>query len=373
MAEQMRDPYEVLGVSKDASEDEIKKAYRSLAKKYHPDLNPGDKTAEEKMQQVNIAYEILSNPEKRSKYDKYGAAGVDPNFAASGFSGQGFDFGDIFGDFFSGFGAFGGFGGFSGQTKQNRPEQGDTIRVTLGLTFEEAIFGCKKDITLTRDEKCPDCRGSGAKAGTSAETCSRCGGTGQIKSTQRTAFGTFSSVAACPSCRGTGKIIKEPCPTCRGSGIVKKKRTITVSIPAGIDVNQYVVVRGEGGAGINGGPNGDIYVGVTIRPHPYFVRQGNDILLEMPVTFGQAALGAKIKVPTVNGEREITIPEGTQSGEVFTIKGCGATRKGNMYVKIKVEVPKGLKRKEKAALKDLDADIEDCYEQRKAFLNKTSR
>lgn len=375
MAEQ-RDLYEILELQKGASEDEIKKAYRRLAKKYHPDLNPGDKTAEQKMKEVNGAYEILSDAEKKSRYDQFGFAGIDPNYAggqggAGGFGGfQDFDLGDIFGSMFG--------GGFGGSTQRGRsgPRKGETLRISLQLTFEEAVFGCEKSVSVTRDEACKDCGGTGAKKGTQPETCPVCRGTGQVKSTQRTPFGVFSSSSPCQNCRGTGRIIKEPCHSCNGAGRVRKSRTIKVSIPAGIDDGQTISLRGEGNGGVQGGPAGDLYVTVSVREHKIFQRDGQDILLEMPVSFVQATLGATITVPTVDGKVEYEIPEGTQTGTVFRLRGKGVPNvngrgRGDQYVKVNVEIPKDLNHEQKELLRKFEESTGDsCYAQRKGFFKK---
>lgn len=375
MAEQ-RDLYEILELQKGASEDEIKKAYRKLAKKYHPDLNPGDKTAEQKMKEVNGAYEILSDPEKKSRYDQFGFAGIDPNYAggqsgAGGFGGfQDFDLGDIFGSMFG--------GGFGGSTQRSRsgPQRGRNLQISMQLTFEEAVFGCEKSISITREESCPDCGGSGAKKGTQPETCPVCRGTGQVKSTQRTPFGVFSSSSPCQNCRGTGKIIKEPCRTCSGAGKVRKNRTIKVKIPAGIDDGQTISLHGEGNGGTLGGPAGDLYVTVSVKEHKMFQREGQDILLEMPISFAQAALGASITVPTVDGKVEYEIPEGTQTGTVFRLRGKGVPSingrgRGDQYVKVNVEIPKDLNHEQKELLRKFEESTGDsCYAQRKGFFKK---
>lgn len=375
MAEQ-RDLYEILELQKGASEDEIKKAYRKLAKKYHPDLNPGDKTAEQKMKEVNGAYEILSDPEKKSRYDQFGFAGIDPNYAggqsgAGGFGGfQDFDLGDIFGSMFGG-----GFGG-SSQRSRSGPQRGRNLQISMQLTFEEAVFGCEKSISITREESCPDCGGSGAKKGTQPETCPVCRGTGQVKSTQRTPFGVFSSSSPCQNCRGVGKIIKEPCRTCSGAGKVRKNRTIKVKIPAGIDDGQTISLHGEGNGGTLGGPAGDLYVTVSVREHKMFQREGQDILLEMPISFAQAALGASITVPTVDGKVEYEIPEGTQTGTVFRLRGKGVPSingrgRGDQYVKVNVEIPKDLNHEQKELLRKFEESTGDsCYAQRKGFFKK---
>lgn len=375
MAEQ-RDLYEVLGLQKGASEDEIKKAYRKLAKKYHPDLNPGDKTAEEKMKEVNGAYEVLSDADKKARYDQYGFAGIDPNYAGGGAGGAGFggfqdfDLGDIFGSMFG--------GGFGGQTRQSRsgPQRGENLRVTLQLTFEEAVFGCEKSVSITRNESCKECGGTGAKKGTSPETCPVCRGMGQVKTTQRTPFGVFQSNGPCQNCRGTGKIIKEPCTHCGGTGKTRKTRTIKVKIPAGIDDGQTISLRGEGNGGAMGGPAGDLYVTVYVKEHKIFKRDGQDILLEMPVSFVQAALGATLTVPTVDGKVQYDMPEGTQTGTVFRLRGSGVPNinghgRGDQYVKVNVEIPKNLNADQKDLLRRFeDATGDSNYAERKGFFKK---
>ena len=373
MAEQ-RDLYEVLGLQKGASADEIKKAYRKLAKKYHPDLNPGDKEAEKKMKEVNGAYEVLSDAEKKARYDQYGFAGIDPNYAGGagggGFGGfQDFDLGDIFGSMFGG-----GFGGQ--QTRQNGPRKGENLRITLQLTFEEAVFGCEKSVSVTRNESCKDCGGTGAKKGTSPETCPVCRGSGQVQSTQRTPFGVFSSSSPCQNCKGTGKIIKEPCPSCKGEGRVRKTRTIRVKIPAGIDDGQTISLRGEGNGGARGGPAGDLYVTVYVKEHKMFKRDGQDIILEMPISFAQAALGATLIVPTVDGKVQYDLPEGTQTGTVFRLRGSGVPSvngrgRGDQYVKVNVEIPRNLNHEQKELLRKFDeATGDSCYSERGGFFKK---
>lgn len=373
MAEQ-RDLYEVLGLQKGASDDEIKKAYRKLAKKYHPDLNPGDKEAEKKMKEVNGAYEVLSDAEKKARYDQYGFAGIDPNYAGGegggGFGGfQDFDLGDIFGSMFGG-----GFGGQ--QTRHNGPRKGENLRITLQLTFEEAVFGCEKSVSVTRNESCKDCGGTGAKKGTSPETCPVCRGSGQVQSTQRTPFGVFSSSSPCQNCKGTGKIIKEPCPSCKGEGRVRKTRTIRVKIPAGIDDGQTISLRGEGNGGTQGGPAGDLYVTVYVKEHKMFKRDGQDIILEMPISFAQAALGATLTVPTVDGKVQYDLPEGTQTGTVFRLRGSGVPSingrgRGDQYVKVNVEIPRNLNHEQKELLRKFDeATGDSCYSERGGFFKK---
>ena len=373
MAEQ-RDLYEVLGLQKGASDDEIKKAYRKLAKKYHPDLNPGDKEAEKKMKEVNGAYEVLSDAEKKARYDQYGFAGIDPNYAGGagggGFGGfQDFDLGDIFGSMFGG-----GFGGQ--QTRHNGLRKGENLRITLQLTFEEAVFGCEKSVSVTRNESCRDCGGTGAKKGTSPETCPVCRGSGQVQSTQRTPFGVFSSSSPCQNCKGTGKIIKEPCPSCKGEGRVRKTRTIRVKIPAGIDDGQTISLRGEGNGGTQGGPAGDLYVTVYVKEHKMFKRDGQDIILEMPISFAQAALGATLTVPTVDGKVQYDLPEGTQTGTVFRLRGSGVPSvngrgRGDQYVKVNVEIPRNLNHEQKELLRKFDeATGDSCYSERGGFFKK---
>ena len=373
-----RDYYEVLGVSKSATEDEIKKAYRKLAKQYHPDLNPDNKEAEAKFKEVSEAYEILSDPEKKQKYDRFGHAGVDPNYGAGagygagGFGGfDGVDLGDIFDSFFGG----GGFGG--GSARRNAPQKGDSIKASVILSFEEAAFGCTKQIEVDRIEKCDDCGGSGAEKGSTAETCSVCHGTGSVKTAQRTPLGMFSSTSPCQNCRGTGKVIKNPCKTCRGQGMVRRHRKIEVKIPEGIDDGQPLSLRGQGNAGVNGGPNGDLYVIISIRPHPIFKRQGPDVVCEIPISYVDAVLGAEIEVMTIDGKVKYTIPEGTQNGTVFRLRGKGIKRsdgrgRGDHYVTVNIEVPKNLSSKQKELLRAYDAALspENHTEETKSFLDK---
>ncbi len=364
-----RDYYEVLGVSKNASDDELKKAYRKVAKKYHPDLNPGDKVAEEKFKEVNEAYAVLSDKEKRSRYDQFGHAGVDPNFGAGGggFNG-GFDFGDIFSDIFGG-----GFGGFGGGGRRNGPKRGADVRQVVEVSFEEAAFGCKKKINITKQEKCDTCGGSGAAPGTTAETCHRCGGTGQIQTQQRTMLGYMTNVSTCPECQGTGKIIKTPCRDCRGTGKVRKSKTIEIDIPAGIDDSQTMQLSGQGEAGERGGPNGDLLITIRVRRHEIFKRSDNDIYVTMPITIVQAALGATLQVPTLDGPVEYDIPEGTQPGTRFRLRGKGVPflrgrGRGDQYVTVDVEIPKNLTMHQKELLKEFEDD--KFYKKKKSFMDK---
>ena len=356
MADQKRDFYEVLGVAKGASEDELKKAYRKMAKKYHPDVNPGNAEAEAKFKEVNEAYEVLSDPEKRSRYDQFGHAGVDPNFGAGGgfggFDMGDIDLGDIFGSFFGG--GFGGFGG--GQARPNTSQRGESLRASLTISFEEAAFGCEKEIDLTRVETCDECRGSGCEPGTSADPCTDCHGAGVVR-IQRGAGGfAFSSTVTCPKCNGVGKLIHSPCKSCNGSGSVRKKRRISVTIPAGIDDGQAVSLRGQGNSGKRGGADGDLIVSVRIKPHSYFQREGTTVLYEHPVSFYQAAMGAELEIPTIDGKVKYTLPAGTQTGTTFRLRGKGIPElrgrgRGDQYVTVRVQVPTSMNGEQKEALK----------------------
>lgn len=373
-----RDYYEVLGVDKNISDDELKKAYRKKAKLYHPDLHPGDAEAEKNFKEVNEAYEVLSDKDKRSRYDQFGHAGVDPNFnpgGAGGFGGGfgGFDFGDLGDIFGSMFG--GGFGGGS-RSNPNAPRRGSDLEQSVTISFEEAAKGCKKTIKITRIEKCENCGGSGAKKGTSPVSCGACGGRGKVNVTQRTPFGVVQTQTACDKCGGKGKIISDPCEVCSGKGLIRKTTEKTVDIPAGIDDGQAFRLSGEGNCGLNGGPNGNLIVYVNIRPHPIFERQGYDVYCEIPVTFVQAALGAEITVPTLYGKVKLNIHEGTQAGDMFKLRDKGIKRlnysgKGDQYVKIAVEIPKDLSKEQKQILKDFDAKTSDKnYKKNKSFFDK---
>ena len=308
MAEK-RDYYEVLGVEKNANADEIKKAYRKAAIKYHPDKNPGDKEAEEKFKEAAEAYDVLSNPDKRARYDQFGHAGVDPNFGAGGFGGfggGGFDFGDIFSSFFGG-------GGASSARRQNMPIEGDDVFTRITLSFEEAVFGCKKDITFNRVEACGDCEGSGAQKGSKVDTCAQCHGTGRVTVQQRTMLGMMQTQQTCSACRGKGKIIRTPCNSCKGKGKVRRRNTVKVNIPGGVDEGTTMRVRGGGSVGVNGGPTGDLLVEISIKRHAIFTREDFDVLCEVPITFTQAALGAEIEVPTLDGKVKFDLPEGMEN------------------------------------------------------------
>ncbi|MBR7146533.1 MAG: molecular chaperone DnaJ [Oscillospiraceae bacterium] len=376
MAEK-RDYYEVLGVGRGASEEEIKKAYKKLARKYHPDLNPDNKEAEANFKEVNEAYEVLSDKEKKSRYDQFGFAGVDPNFGAGGgaYGAGGFDFGDlgdIFGSFFGG-----GFGGFGGsRANPNAPQRGESLRTSVTVSFTEAAFGCEKEVTIDRVEQCPDCHGSGCEAGTTAATCPDCRGSGVIQQRRQTPLGVMATSAPCPRCGGKGKIIHSPCKTCRGSGMARKRRTLKVTIPAGIDNGQTISLRGQGNAGKNGGPSGDLLVVIGVRQHEIFRREGTSVLCEAPITFTQAVLGAELEIPTIDGKVKYTIPEGTQSGTTFRLKGKGipglnGRARGDQYVTVYIETPRNLTKAQKEALKKFGETLgENNYEDRKSFFGK---
>jgi molecular chaperone DnaJ len=356
MAENKRDYYEVLGVSKGASDDEIKKAYRALAKKYHPDMNPGDKEAEVKFKEANEAYAVLSDSEKRAKYDQYGHAAFDPSMGGgSGFGGFGgfgadFDFGDIFSSFFG--------GGGSSRSSRNMAIDGDDVLARITITFDEAVFGCKKEISFARVEGCSDCSSTGAAKGTSPETCQTCRGTGRVTVQQQTMLGYMQTQRACSSCRGTGKIIKTPCKNCNGKGFIKVNKKLEVSIPAGIDNMQRIVLRGQGSAGRNGGVAGDLIIEVRVKEHKLFTRERNNIYCDVPISFAEAALGAEIDIPTLGDKTEkFQIPEGTQTGTSFTVKGKGipdinSKRKGDLIITVTVETPKNLSSEQKKLLSE---------------------
>ena len=382
MAEK-RDYYEVLGIGKNATDAEIKSAYRKLAKKYHPDLNPGDKEAEEKFKEVNEANDVLSDPQKRQRYDQFGFAGVDPNYAAAngggtgGFGGGfgGVDLGDIFGDIFGGGfgGGFSGFGGGSSTRTANAPRKGHDIQASVILTFEEAAHGCSKKITINRQDTCPDCGGTGAAKGTSPETCPDCGGRGYVVTQQRTPFGVMQSQQPCSHCGGRGTIIRNPCKTCRGTGKTAARKSLEINIPAGIDDDQNIALRSQGDAGSNGGPAGDVIVHVTVKADPMFERDGYDVTIHVPITFSQAVLGDDVEVPTVDGRIVQHIPEGTQSGTKFRLRGQGiqylnGRGRGDQYVIVDVEIPKKVTRAQREALKAFEDSMkEDNYEKRKGF------
>ena len=371
-----RDYYEVLGIQKGASDADIKKAYRSLAKKYHPDINPGDKDAEAKFKEVNEAYEILSDADKKAKYDQYGHAAFDPASGAGGFGGFGgfgggfdVDLGDIFGSF---------FGGGGSRQRRNGPQRGDDIEISVTITFEEAVFGCKKDVSFNKYSKCSKCGGSGAESGT-AETCPTCRGTGQRRVMQNLGGMQFQSTTTCDQCRGTGKYIKNPCQSCRGTGFEKVNKKLTVNIPAGIDHGKGLIIRGEGNDGKNGGPSGDVIVMVGVRRSSTFERDGYNLYCEVPLTISEATLGAEIEIPTLEGTEKYTIPEGTQTGATFTLRQRGvpivnSTRRGDLIFRVNVEVPKGLNEKQKELLREFaKACGENNYNKKKSFLKKDKK
>ena len=384
MPEQKRDYYEVLGVSKGASDEEIKKAYRKKAKQYHPDLNPGDKDAEAKFKEVNEAYEVLSDKEKRSRYDQFGHAGVDPNFGAGGpgggFGGFGgfdmgdIDLGDIFGSFFGG-----GFGGGGSSRQRTGPMKGDTLRASVTISFEEAAFGCEKELNLTRTEPCDECHGTGCAPGTTAEICPDCHGSGQIRIQRGGGAFTFATTTTCPKCGGRGKIIHSPCKDCNGTGRQRRRKTIKVSVPAGIDNGQTISLRGQGNAGKNGGAAGDLLILITVRPHQLFRREGNNVYCDAPITFTQAVLGGELEIPTIDGKVKYDIPEGTQTGTTFRLKGKGIPSingrgRGDQYVTVHIETPRNLNREQKEALKRFSEALgEGNYEERKNFFHKFKR
>ena len=372
-----RDYYEVLGVQKGASDDEIKKAYRACAKKYHPDLHPGDKECEEKFKEVNEAYEVLSDSDKKARYDQFGHAGVDSNYGAGAGgagspSGQGIDIDDIFSSF------FGGFGGRR-SNNANAPMRGSDIETTVYISFEEAAKGCKQTINYSCVTTCDDCHGTGAQPGTSPKTCSSCGGSGRVTINQRTPFGVVQTQRTCDACHGRGKIVDNPCKKCGGSGKQRKNKTVDVTIPAGIKDQQILNVSGRGNSGTNGGPAGDLHVYVNVRPHPVFERRGDDVWCEVPITFTQAALGADVVVPTLDGKVSYTVREGTQPGDVFRLKGKGIQRlggrgRGDQYVRVTVEVPKNLNGKQKELIKQLDGATGDKnYAKRRNFFDKIKK
>ena len=354
MAENKRDYYEVLGVQKNASEDEIKKAYRSLAKKYHPDMNPGDKEAEVKFKEVNEAYAVLSDSEKRSKYDRFGHNAFDPTSGGGGYGGFGgfnadFDFGDIFSSFFGG-------GSTSSSSRANAPREGDDVAARISIDFEEAAFGTKKEVTFARIETCSSCGGSGAESKSDIEKCPECRGSGRISVRQQTILGYMQTQRSCQRCSGRGQIIKSPCKNCNAKGRVRINKKLEVNIPSGIDDRQNIILRGQGSAGINGGPSGDLIIEVRVKEHKIFERSGNNIFCEVPITFTEAALGAEIDVPVLGGSTEkFRIPDETQSGTEFTLKGKGipdinSKKKGDLIIKVAVETPKNLNNQQKELL-----------------------
>lgn len=357
MAETKRDYYEVLGVDKNADAAKIKSAYRKLAKKYHPDVNPGDEEAEKKFKEASEAYAVLSDDEKRRQYDQYGHAAFDGSAGAGGFDFNGADFSDIFGDIFGDL--FGGGGRRSGRNQG--PMKGSNLRKSVRITFEEAVFGCEKELDVILKDSCPTCKGTGAKPGTSPETCPKCGGKGQVVYTQQSFFGMVQNVQTCPNCQGSGKIIKEKCSDCGGSGYVANKKKISVTIPAGIDNGQCVRIREKGEPGINGGPRGDLLVEVVVSRHPIFERQDMHLFSTVPITYAQAALGADVKVKTVDGDVLYTVAPGTKTGTKVRLRGKGVPSvrnkqvRGDHYVTLVIQTPEHLSAEAKEALKKFDA------------------
>ncbi len=371
-----RDYYEVLGVPKSATDAELKKAYRNLAKKYHPDVNPGNKEAEAKFKEANEAYEILSDAQKRSRYDQFGHAGTDPNGFGGGAGGfSDFDFGGI-GDIFETFFGGSGFGGGGRSRNKRGPQKGADLKYAMEISFEEAAFGVEREINISRMEVCSKCTGSGAKPGTQASTCQHCNGTGQVQIKQNTPFGQFVNAKTCDVCKGEGKIITDPCPACNGKGKLRNNVKLKINVPAGIDDGQTISLRGEGDPGSKGGPNGDLFLNIRVKPHSLFKRQGNDVICDVPITFTQAALGAELEVPTLDGKVKYTVPEGTQTGSVFRLKGKGipflrGNGRGDQYVKVSIDVPKKLTERQRALLREFaELSGDEAHEQRKSFFDK---
>lgn len=381
MAEEKRDYYEVLGLQKGASEEEIKKAFKAMARKYHPDLHPGDKEAETKFKEVNEAYGVLSDADKRARYDQFGHAGVDPNFAgaggADGFGGFG-DMGDIFESIFGGFGGFSS-GGRSAASNANAPRRGGDIHTDVRISFMEACQGVKKTISFAHMDACPQCHGTGADSNTKKQTCPECNGRGSVKTNQRTPFGVISSTRPCSRCGGRGEIVTNPCSKCKGSGRIRNTANLELNIPAGINDSETIRISGKGDAGLNGGPAGDVYVTVQMQSHTLFERDGSDIYCDIPITYAQAVLGAEITVPTIDGDVKYEIPEGTQSGTKFRLRGKGVKMlrrdaRGDQYVTVTVEVPKKLTKKQKDLLKDFDDSLDDKnHSKRENFFDKLSK
>lgn len=369
LAEAKRDYYEVLGVGKSASDDEIKKAYRKMAKQYHPDLNPGDSVAESKFKEVNEANDVLSDQGKRQKYDQFGHAGVDPNFGGGGYgAGYGdldFDLSDLFGSFFGG----------GGGSRRNGPSKGEGLRTSISLTFEEAVFGCDKEINLSRTEGCEVCNGTGCTPGSGADMCPDCRGSGQVRIQRGMGGMAFTSTTTCSRCQGKGKIISNPCKTCGGNGSVKKQKKVTVSIPAGIDDGQAVSLSGQGNAGKNGGPPGDLIVGVRIAPHALFQREGTSILFKQPISFIQATLGCELEIPTIDGPVKYNMPAGTQTNTTFRLRGKGVPElrnknRGDQYVTVQVQVPEALTPEQHEALLAFGATMGEEGETGKGIFKK---
>jgi len=370
-----KDFYEVLGLQKGASDEEIKKAFRKLAIKYHPDKNQGHKEAEEKFKEINEAYQVLSDPEKKARYDQYGDADFGGGGGA-GYGAEGFDFSDFggFGDIFDSF--FGGGGG--GRRKKGGPARGADLEYTVTLTFEEAVAGVEKEISITRNETCESCGGTGAKEGTQPKTCDKCGGTGQINVQRNTPLGSFMSVNTCDKCGGKGTIISDPCQECKGTGKIRKNRKITIDIPAGVDTGNVIPMRGQGEHGTGGGPAGDLYVNIRVMPHKIFKRKGYDIFIDSHISFSKASLGVELKVPTIDGDVKYSVPAGTQPGTVFRLKAKGVPKvnghgRGDQYVNIVVDIPKSVNAKQKDALlmyMEASGEISEEDGSKKSFIDK---
>jgi molecular chaperone DnaJ len=364
-----RDYYEVLGVPRDVSVDDLKKAYRRLARKYHPDVNK-EASAEGQFKEINEAYEVLSDPEKRSRYDRFGHSGVQGgNAGAPGFGGFGFGFDDIFDSFFGGM--------RTGGSARRRPQRGQDLRYDMTISFEEAVFGCGKEAEVARHEPCTTCGGTGAKPGTTPVRCRDCNGTGEVRHVQRSILGSFVNVGTCPRCRGSGEEISAPCPECAGQKMVTRSRRLSVKIPAGVDDGTRIRLTGEGELGAMGGPPGDLYVFVTVEPHPFFTRQENDILLELIINVAQAALGDVVRVPTLEGDEELTIPAGTQTGEMFRLKGRGVpylrrAGRGDEKIVVTAAIPKKLTERQRALLEELGGTLgkEVVSQRERGFLDR---
>lgn len=375
-----RDYYQVLGVDKNASPDEIKKAYRKKAMEFHPDKNPGDNVAEEKFKEANEAYEVLSDGDKKARYDQYGHAGVDPSAGGGGYGGFGGGgsgsggFEDIFSDIFSAFGGGGGFSGFGGGSRgRTRSNRGSDMKISITLSFSEAVFGVDKKIKIKRKEECSVCHGSGAQKGSDVRTCDKCGGAGQVYVRQQTPFGTVQQVHECDQCHGEGKVIDRPCEHCHGSGLETKERTINIMIPAGVDDGSVLPLRGEGNAGSKHGPSGDLFVYIGVKEDIIFKRNGDDVYYDLPITYAQAVMGDNIVVPTIDTKIKLKIPEGTQNGKVFRLKGKGIPNvnghgRGDQFISIKVEVPRKLSREQRHILQEFsDATGMEAHPEGKRF------
>ncbi len=374
-----RDYYEVLGVEKGVSDDELKKAFRKQAKMYHPDLHPNDKEAEAKFKEVNEAYEVLSDKEKRARYDRFGFAGVDPSYGAGSAAygggnpfGQEIDINDIFNSF------FGGFGGSSARNR-NAPRKGSDVETSVTITFEEAAKGCKKEIQYDIVDTCKECGGSGAEKGTNLKTCPNCNGNGQVTVNKRTPFGVVQTTQTCEKCRGKGKIIETPCKKCSGAGRTRTTKTVTVTVPAGIGQDQILNVGGHGNSGYNGGPSGDLHVYINVKRHDIFERKGDDVWCEIPLTFTQAALGHEVTVPTLDGKVSYNVHAGTQPGDVFKLRGKGIPHlngkgRGDQYVKVTIEVPRNLNAEQKKALQNFDSLCQSAnYQKSTSFFEKVKK